>query len=265
MKKARAKKSHNSNTYSLDGRTVLITGVNGQLGSVYLEYFLRHGARVYATDMQDEVSSDLAKRLTKAKLTQWSYHKVDVRDEDSIRATVQKIDALDVLVNNAGTSVFTPFEERTAEEIQFVTDVNIKGTILCAKVCAEKMGKKRQGSIINIGSIYGVVPMDKKIYGDSGRNNSEVYGGTKAGIIQMSRYLAAYLGEKNIRVNSVSPGGVFAHQKQFFIDNYVRKTPLGRMAEPDDIASAILFLSSDDARDITGQNITVDSGFSLNQ
>src|SRR3989344_3544228 len=264
MQEAGEKKSSNSNSYGLKSLSVLITGGNGQLGSALTEHFLMHGAHVHISDLQPSISEKLAARLKKLKLVDWKYYTMDVTDEASVSGVMDKIGSLDVLVNNAGTSVFTPFESRTPEEIDLVMDVNIKGTILCSKAAAGKMGKSG-GVIINIGSIYGVVPADKKIYGDSGRNNSEVYGATKAGVIHMTKYLAAHLGDKNIRVNAVSPGGIFNDQKQIFVDNYVKKTPLGRMASEDDIAETVLFLSSEGARYITGQNITIDGGFSLNQ
>ena len=263
MQEAGEKKSSNSNSYGLKSLSVLITGGNGQLGSALTEHFLMHGAHVHISDLQPSISEKLAARLKKLKLADWKYYTMDVTDEASVSGVMDKIGSLDVLVNNAGMSVFTPFESRTPEEIDFVMDVNIKGTILCEKAGAKKM--RKGGIIINIGSIYGVVPADKKIYGDSGRNNSEVYGATKAGVIHMTKYLAAHLGDKNIRVNAVSPGGIFNDQKQIFVDNYVKKTPLGRMASEDDIAETVLFLSSEGARYITGQNITIDGGFSLNQ
>ncbi|KKW24551.1 MAG: Short chain dehydrogenase [Candidatus Kaiserbacteria bacterium GW2011_GWC2_52_8b] len=265
MVKAQTKKPLNSNTYCLKDRSVLITGANGQLGSAYVRHFLRNSAFVYITDIQDMIGTQLEKELKKRNLIKWKYFSLDVTDENSIRSVADTIGSLDVLINNAGIGAFTPFEERTVADIDRVMDINIKGTILCCQMFSQKMGKASQGSIINIGSIYGVVAADKRIYGDSGRNSSEIYAATKAGVIHMTKYLAAYLGDKNIRVNSVSPGGVFADQKQFFIDNYVEKTPLGKMAQPDDIAPALLFLASADARYITGQNLTVDGGFSLNQ
>lgn len=264
MERAIEKKPHHSNSYALKGLSVLITGGNGQLGSALVEYFLMHGAYVHISDVQSSISKELSARLKQQTLTAWTYHEMDVRDESSIEKGMNAISTLDVLVNNAGTSVFTAFEERTSEEIDFVMDVNIKGTILCSKAAAKKMSKGG-GVIINIGSIYGVVPADKSIYGDSGRNNSEVYGATKAGVIHLTKYLAAYLGDKNIRVNAISPGGIFNNQKKVFVDNYIRKTPLGRMASEEDVAEAVLFLASPGAQYITGQNITVDGGFSLNQ
>ena len=250
----------------LKGKTILITGANGQLGRGLTEILLSKGAFVYIADIQDEISKDLSVCLAAKKLKNFQYLKMDITSEKSIKQAMDKIKTNpDVLINNAGVSVFTPFEERTEEELDWVLDVNLKGTILCAKNFSKPMRKKKKGKIINIGSIYGVVPADKKIYGDSGRNNSEVYGATKAGVIQLTKYLAAYLGEFNIQVNSISPGGIFNNQKKFFLDNYIEKTPLGRMAEVKDFYGLICFLASDDSNYITGQNITVDGGFSLNQ
>jgi NAD(P)-dependent dehydrogenase (short-subunit alcohol dehydrogenase family) len=101
------------------------------------------------------------------------------------------------------------------------------------------------------------------LYGDSGRNSSEIYGATKAGIIHFTKYLAAYLAPYGITANAISPGGVFRAQSDDFVKNYEYKTPLARMATPDDLVGTILFLASDDARYITGQNIAVDGGFTV--
>lgn len=255
-----------SNTYNLKNKTALITGANGQLGRGLAEILLHQGAFVYLADIHDEINKDLSHGLAAKKLKNYQYVKMDITSEKSIKQAMGKIKTNpEILINNAGVSVFTPFEERTGEELDWVLGVNLKGTILCAKNFSKAMQKNKKGKIINIGSIYGVVPADKKIYGDSGRNNSEIYGATKAGVIQLTKYLAAYLGEYNIQVNSISPGGIFNNQKQFFLDNYIEKTPMGRMAEVEDFYGLICFLVSSDSDYITGQNIVVDGGFSLNQ
>jgi NAD(P)-dependent dehydrogenase (short-subunit alcohol dehydrogenase family) len=252
-------------SYDLADKKVLITGANGQLGSALVLALLQQGAFVYITDIQKELDAGLSKVLVDKNLRNFEYLAIDVTSEKSIMASLPKVEKLDVLINNAGVAVFTPFEERTEKELDFVLSVNLKGPILCSKVFSRLMVKQRSGSIINIGSIYGIVAADKKIYGDSGRNSSEIYAATKAGVIHATKYLAAYLAEYNIRVNAVSPGGIFNNQKKEFVDSYVKKTPLGRMAETQDLAGVICFLASDDAKYITGQNITVDGGFTLNQ
>ena len=122
--------------------------------------------------------------------------------------------------------------------------------------------KKNNGCIINIASVYGVVSPDPRIYGKSGRNNSEVYGASKAAIIALTRYLAVHLAP-HVRVNAISPGGIYNHQSEDFVKNYENRTPLGRMANTEDIVGAAVFLASDASRYITGQNIVVDGGFTL--
>jgi NAD(P)-dependent dehydrogenase (short-subunit alcohol dehydrogenase family) len=251
--------------FNLNKKKILVTGAQGQLGQGIVLALLRAGAHVHITDIYKTISKDFSQLLDKEKFSDFDYTILDVTRQKSIEKVAAAIGPIDVLVNNAGVSVFTPFENRSEDEIDQVMDINTKGTILCCKIFSQEMKKRKKGAIVNIASVYGVVPADKKIYGNSGRNSPEIYGATKAGIIQMTRYLGAYLGGYGITVNSISPGGIFNNQKKIFVDNYVRKTPLGRMAKVEDVAGVVCFLSSSDADYITGQNITVDGGFSLNQ
>lgn len=254
------------NHYDLKNKKILITGANGQLGRSLALVLLNQEAFVYATDIQKEMEKGLVKKIKNSEFKNFKYMEMDVTSEKSVEKAENLIKGnIDVLINNAGVAVFTPFEERTIKEIDKVIDVNLKGTILCSKIFSKKMIRRKAGKIINIGSMYGIVPPDKRIYGDSGRNSSEIYGATKAGVIQLTKYLATYLGEFNITVNAISPGGIFNYQKKFFVDNYIRKNPLGRMAKEEDMLGIICFLSSDDSNYITGQNIAVDGGFTLNQ
>jgi 3-oxoacyl-[acyl-carrier protein] reductase len=250
----------------LSDKIVLITGANGQLGQGLSKALLAEGAFVYITDVHEEININFKAVLSDSKLDNYKYIKMDVTSENSIIQAHQLMDKdVNILINNAGIAVFTPFEQRTEEELDNVYKVNIRGLIMCSKIFSKKMQETKRGKIINIASMYGVVPPDKRIYGDSGRNSSEIYGGTKAAVIQITRYLAAYLGEYNIQVNAISPGGIFNNQKQFFLDNYIDKVPLKRMATVEDFNGLICFLSSDDSSYVTGQNISADGGFSLNQ
>ena len=141
-----------------------------------------------------------------------------------------------------------------------VLAVNAGGTFLCTREAIKLMQSSDGGSILNIGSIYGVVSSDPSIYSDCSRLNSEVYSASKAAVIQLTKYFSVHAKEFGVRVNCVSPGGIFNNQGEDFVKNYSARTPMGRMAEYHEIIGAILFLSSNDASYITGQNIIIDGG-----
>ena len=191
---------------------------------------------------------------------------MDITSEESVEKAIQHIEAqaikIDTLVNNAGTAVFSNFTQRTKDEFMKVTEVNLFGTFNCINQIADHMLKNNiKGSIINIGSIYGVVSSDPKIYTDCKRINSEVYSATKAGIIQMTNYFAVHLAESKIRVNCVSPGGIYNKQGADFVKNYSERTPAKRMAQPQEIVQAIIYLSDNHLSSyISGQNLLVDGG-----
>ena len=141
---------------------------------------------------------------------------------------------------------------------------NLRGTFLMCKGGVNSGLLKKGSSIINISSVYGVVSPDQRIYGDTGLNSSLVYGSSKAGVIQLTKYLATYLADRGIRVNCISPGGIFNNQPEYFLQRYVKKTPLGRMGAVEDIIGAIVFLSSEKVSGyITGANIVIDGGFTI--
>lgn len=233
-------------------KTAILTGANGQLGKAYLNTLVEDNYYVHAIDLN---VNDIEARQNVQII------KLDITNEDEVHRFFKNINKLDVLINNAGIGVFTPFEQRTAEEFIQVMNVNLLGTFLMSQSGIEIMKKQNFGKIINIGSIYGQVSSDERIYGDSGRNNSEVYSATKAGVIHMTKYMATHFGKYNIQTNCISPGGIFNKQSKVFVDNYVYKNPMQRMGNPFDLQSALRFLISEDTTYVNGQNITVDGGF----
>ena len=152
------------------------------------------------------------------------------------------------------------------KDLDFVIGVNLKGTFFCIQSYAAILEENNlKGSVINTASHYGIISPDFRIYTDCDRRNSEIYGATKAGIIQMTKYFAVELADKGIRINCVSPGGIFnpaQPQGDDFISNYSNRTPLGRMAEVHEIMGAYIYLASDTSTYTTGQNIIVDGGMS---
>jgi len=253
-------------SFLLTNRVALVTGAGGQLGAGFAESLAQAGARVVLADVDVQAAHKVARRLTKAK-HRCTVVSLDVTKRASVVNAKNEIlrvhRRLDILVNNAGMGVFTPFWRRTDQEFTHVMDVNLRSVFLCSQVMGQAMRKRGQGVIVNIGSVYGLVSPDPRIYGPSKRNSSEVYGATKAGVIQMTRYLATHLAPHGIRVNAISPGGVFNHQRAAFVRNYSRKTPLGRMADVHELQGALVYLASDAARYVTGHNLVVDGGFSV--
>lgn len=256
-------KAYLNNLFDLTNKVILVTGATGQLGFEICQSFKKIGATIYGTD----------KIINKEHMThseRVKYLHMDITDKTSILKTIDRIYAdcgrLDVLINNAGASCFEPFEERTEESFDWVMDVNLKGTFLCIQAYVKKVKEeKHEGSIINIASMYGLISPDFRIYTDCKRMNSEVYGATKAGIIQMTRYFAVHLAEYGIRVNSISPGGIYnprTPQGQDFLKNYSYRCPMGRMAQCEEMIGAIVYFASSAARYTTGQNLVIDGGMS---
>jgi len=233
-------------------KKAIVTGAAGQLGRVFVENLTERGFYVYAIDLnvKDSIDSENIK-----------YIDLDVTDEKAVHELFETIEDLDVLINNAGIGVFTPFEDRTAEEFKNVMNVNLLGTFLMSQAAVKKMKGGDGGKIVNIASIYGSKSSDERIYGDSGRNNSEVYSATKAGVINMTKYMAAHFGKYNIQTNAISPGGIFNNQTSEFVDNYEYKTPMHRMGSVQDLLSTLFYLISDDSNYTNGQDIAVDGGF----
>ncbi len=232
-------------------RKIIVTGSNGQLGKMFVNHLIKMNFEVHCVDLKLDTSPVVGAH----------YHTVDITQESDVVKLYQSLDRIDALINNAGIGVFTPFEERTVSEFKNVMDVNLLGTFLMSREAIKKMKIANKGKIINIGSIYGVVSSDSRIYGESKRNNSEIYSMTKAGVIMFSKYLAAHFGQNNIQVNTLSPGGVFNNQKDEFVKNYTYRNPSGRMASSSDFLPALEFLLSEENTYTNGQNIVIDGGF----
>ncbi len=233
-------------------RVAVLTGANGQLGRSFTETLTAKGIYTYALDIN---TGDIERSNSVAPI------EMDVTDEKAVQEFYSSLNQVDILINNAGIGAFTPFEERTADEFRRVMDVNLLGPFLMSQGAVKLMKKQEKGKIVHVGSIYGQVSSDERIYGDSGRNNSEVYSATKAGIIQMTKYMATHFGKYNIQTNCISPGGIFNHQSQEFVDNYTYKTPMNRMGSTADLQSTLLYFISEETAYTNGQNISVDGGF----
>ncbi len=254
---------HLRDLYDLTGKVALITGGAGQLAHQFAEGLSEAGAEIILTDIKGDGLAE-RKREFKQKGVDVSYYPAALTDPkaiyDMFRSIRENYGHLDILINNGGMTYFTPLEEMTHEQFSEVIEVHLKGSFMMVKNALPLM-KKRGGVIINIGSIYGMVGADQSIYADSGINSSVAYAAAKGGMINFTRYLASYLGEYNIRVNCISPGGFYAGQDDEFVRRYCNKTPLGRMGDSYDLKAVGVFLASDAAKYITGVNLPVDGGW----
>ena len=261
--------------FSLADKVAIVTGACGLLGTQHCEALAESGATVVAADLDETLAASFAARLGKGHFGIG----LDVTSPASLQTARQRImekyGQIDVLVNNAAINDMfenpllagqqSMFENYPLEMWDKSWKVNVSGVFLCSQVLGGVMAERGSGSIINIASTYGVVAPDQGIYrneaGEQTFFKSPAYPVTKSAVIGFTRFLAAYWGNKGVRVNALSPGGVENQQDEFFKQNYSRKTLLGRMAAPSDYKGAIVFLASDASAYMTGTNLIVDGGW----
>ena len=241
--------------FDLTNKVILLTGSEGKLGKEIKKTFIDMKARVYGID----VKKNSNEKIFKSDIS-------DAKAVDKIINKIIKIEGkIDVIINNAGVSVYSPMEKRTSKEIDFTLNVNVKGLINITKSYFNIHNKNKLKSckIINISSIYGVVAPDTRIYSKNDNINSEIYGASKAAVIQLTKYYATLFGKKNILVNCISPGGIEdKNHSKFFTNRYKKRVPLDRLALEKDIMGAIIYFSSDACSYTTGQNLVIDGGLS---
>ncbi|MFH0851496.1 MAG: SDR family oxidoreductase [Candidatus Peregrinibacteria bacterium] len=240
----------------LKDKIIVITGGEGLLGSAFVRHCREAGAITVSADIRS--LTDLKQHV----------HALDITSEDSVRAcvdaAVKQYGRIDGWVNNAYPRT-RDFRVHFGEQSQaaFLENLasHLGGYALCSRIVLEQMRAQGSGSLVNMGSIYGCVAPDPHLYeGMEELTSPVVYATIKGGVVQMTRSLAAVYGQYGVRVNAVSPGGVENKHPEEFVRRYARKTMLGRMGKPEDIAPAIVFLLSDSARYITGHNLLVDGG-----
>jgi NAD(P)-dependent dehydrogenase (short-subunit alcohol dehydrogenase family) len=255
---------------SLDGRVALITGGCGHLGQTFAETLMELGANIVLLDLEENenVCESLREHYSQKVIS----ISCDLEKENEIRNSVADIlkifNRLDIVVNNGafvGTKVLegwvTSFEKQTSETWRRALEVNLTAPFVMVQACLDALGASGRGSIINIGSTYGVGGAVMSLYEGTSMGSPAGYAASKGGLIQFTRWLSTVLAP-GIRVNSISPGGIWRNQPDSFHQRYVERTPLGRMANEEDFKGVIGYLASDASAYVTGQNIMVDGGWS---
>ncbi len=264
--------------FDMSGKTAIVTGAVGLLGQQFSLALAQAGASVVLADLSEETVAQRAQSLRQQGFKALGVS-VDVTDPESNKAMVEaalnQYGSVDVLVNSAALDPkFDPanlnsqganaFEDYSLESWRQALDVNLTGMLLATQAAVAPMLQQGQGVIVNIASIYGLVAPDQRLYErpDGTRSFKPVYYSvTKAGVLGFTRYLAAYYAGKNIRVNALTPGGVYNAHDEVFTAQYSARTILGRMANIDEMNAAMLFLCSDASSYMTGSNLVVDGGW----
>jgi len=266
--------------FDLTGRVAVVTGGVGLLGAEFCRTLAEAGASVVIVDLNGSASQAVCESLTKSGYKALAIP-TDITQPDSVNNVVERTLAtfgrLDILVNSAALDPkfdpdavnkgITPgaFEDYPLDLWNSALNVNLTGMFLMTQACVKPMiEQNKKGSIINICSTYGLNGPDQRIYIKDGKRvafKPVYYTVTKAGVLGFTKYLAAYYAGTDIRVNALTPGGVFNNHEDSFVKNYSAKTIIGRMANKDEMNGALLFLASDASSYMTGNNVVVDGGW----
>jgi len=255
----------------LNGRRAVITGATGSLGMMMADTLAELGADLVLVDRPGTACQSLAGTLVERWGTKIQCRQCDLEHQDQRKELVEWItnssSCVNILVNNAafvGTTDLqgwaVPFEEQTIDTWRRAMEVNLTAVFDLCKGLTPLLKASEGASIINIASIYGELGPDWRLYDGTSMSNPAAYGASKGGLIQFTRWLATTLAP-HVRVNAISPGGVFRNQPDTFVKGYEARTPLGRMANEDDFRGVVAYLASGLSGYVTGQNILVDGGW----
>lgn len=269
--------------FRITAKVAIVTGGGGLLGAEFCKTLAQAGAKIVVSDLDISAAQNVADRLTDAGYTAIACQ-VDVTNpaavQQMVETTLAAFGRVDILVNSAALDPkFDPehrhdreqhnlsaFENYPLDAWNKALQVNLTGTFLVCQMVSRVMIKQEDGVIVNMSSIYGIAAPDQRMYqkpGQPPQYKPAYYPVTKAGILGLTRYLAAYYAGKNIRVNAISPGGVYNNHEDDFVKAYSARAILGRMAQKDEINGALLFLVSDASAYMTGANLVVDGGWTV--
>ena len=255
----------------LSGRRALISGGVGHVGFAVGEALVELGATVAVLDVDPAKCQERAEALGRIRARSAVAVPCDLRDERATRGAIHRsvelLGGLEILVHCAayvGTTAVpgwaVPFGEQTVEAWDAAMRVNLTSAFIMVQEAREALAASGAGSVILIASTYGLVGPDLRLYEGTTMGNPAGYAASKGGVLQLTRYLATVLAPR-VRVNAVTPGGIWRHQPEAFHQRYVARTPLGRMATEEDLKGAIAYLASDLSAYVTGQNLVIDGGW----
>ena len=250
--------------FSLINKVAVVTGGAGLIGKEISIGLAQAGAKVYIADIDDKSGKNIEKQNKNL-----NFIELEITDQKSIKTAIKKIinkdKKIDIWINSAYPRTkdwSTEFEKIKYESWQKNIDMHLNGYFLCCQQIAEQMKKQKNGSIINLSSIYGINGPDFRIY-EKNQTMPAAYSAIKGGIIAFTKYLSTYYAKEGIRVNVVCPGGIYDKHSNTFVKNYSEKTPMGRMGKPEEVAGPVIFLASDASSYITGHTLVIDGGWTI--
>lgn len=270
--------------FSLDGKTAVITGGGGLLGVQHAEALAEFGANVVLLDINREGASEAAEIIRKKYSIKTEAFYCDITSLDSVKSVCKdiknKFGSIEILINNAANNpkvkttgldldVNSRFETFTTSQWLQDINVNLTGAFHCCQVFGSEMVVNNGGTILNIASDLSVIAPDQRLYRKPGetsltqKTKPVSYSVSKFGILGLTKYLATYWAEQKIRVNALSPAGVYVDQDEDFVNKITSMIPLSRMASPDEYKGAIVFLCSNASKYMTGTNLIIDGGRSI--
>jgi NAD(P)-dependent dehydrogenase (short-subunit alcohol dehydrogenase family) len=265
--------------FDLTDRVAVITGGGGLLGRRHAAAIARHGGIPVLVDLRPEGAAECAREIASEYRVPALALPTDITDANAVRRLLSQVlsrfGRIDILVNNAannprvedpGTADWSQVEHFPLSQWNEDITVTLTGSFLCCKVIGSEMARRGKGTIVNVASYLGIVAPEQRLYRKEGLREDQQpvkpisYTVAKSAIFGLTRYLAAYWGERGVRVNALSPGGVYNGQDEEFVKKLSQRIPMGRMAQPDEFEGAIVFLASDASSYMTGANLVVDGG-----
>jgi len=263
-----------NDVFDLTGRVAIITGGAGLLAYEHAVALIGNGARVVLADIKETKCEKNCHALKQSGYQDVIATKCDVTDKNSwtmlLNRALEAFGRIDILINNAGFTnqsmtkgYQADFEYFTLEDWKAIMDVNLTGVFLGCQAIGSYMLKQGKGSIINIASLYGVVSPLHPIYKDTGISQPVAYSVSKHGVVALTKYIAALWAGRGVRVNALTPGGIFDGQNDLFVDRFSKLNPIGRMSRKEEIRGGILFLASDASSHVVGHNLVIDGGWTI--
>lgn len=256
--------------FSLEGKVVVISGACGLIGRAFCEAAAQWGAHVVCADIElakpEVLAAELTERHGRAMLGFALNVAVKADIEALHHAVLSQFGRVDGLVcghQNKSHLKFEPFESVSEENWDTVVEINLKGTFLLCQVIGSHMANEGQGSIINIPSTYSVVAPNQNLYKGTSLGCPAAYSASKGGVDALSRYLASYWAHRNVRVNMITPHGVWNNHEEKFEENFANFSPMRRLSYNHEVASALVYLLSDASSYVTGDNMKVEGGWTV--